>query len=381
MNTNRDWRLEVIDCKNIDNVNCKDQWQELVTASENLYAPLQSLEWIESLNILTEEVYVCFLYSPGNTLEGIAPISIKNHKIKFDISAKTFFHFSIKTINFVGSIPLLKNNKETHNIFFDLLSNHFPMTDGFYFDSVPTSSFIWENYLQSNKTRSQYLLHIPEGLRMHYGLSFPASFDIFLNSLSKNRRKDFKKRLTKFMQESNENPAPLKRIDKAEHVSSFIKDATTISRQSWQNKTIGNRITQNRFNEARLLWLAKKGILRSYVLYCNNTPCAFRLGYQLGDIYYGFESGYDANFIEFSPGIMMTLKMLEDFSQERPPKTVDFGIGEAQWKKDFCNYSREDSSVFLLKRTFKNKLATNLQITYYKLIECCKNFLLNRKNT
>ena len=379
MDATRDWRLEVLDCRNLENVDCKKQWQDLVKTSNNVYAPFQSPEWVESLKFLSEEAYVCFLYNPSNVLEGIAPISIKNHKIKFDISARTFFHFSIQTIKFIGSTPLLKDNLDTYRIFFDLVKQHFPKIDGFYFDSVPTSSYIWKSFLQTSQTKDQYLLHIPEGLRGHYGLSFPESFENFLNGLSKNRRKDFKKRLKKFAQENSENLSPLLRVDKSEQVEDFIQAATEISRQSWQNDTIGNRITENRFNKARLLELAKQGILRSYVLYCNQTPCAFRLGYQLDDKYYGFESGYNVKFKDISPGKMMTLKMLEDFSKERPPTSVDFGVGEAQWKKDFCNYTREDASVFLLKRSLRHKLITKLQVIYYGLIEYAKKRLSQQK--
>ncbi len=92
---------------------------------------------------------------------------------------------------------------------------------------------------------------------------------------------------------------------------------------------------------------AEKGWLRAQILYLNGEPCAFWNGFLYKRTFFTWTTGYLAHLSEFRPGMYLLQKMLEDLCKEGGVDDVDFGFGDAQYKRDLCDFKRMQESVLL----------------------------------
>ena len=358
-------------------------WRLLLEKSDNPLTMYQSPEWIDSLMIGSKEreVQVVSVKNDSGQLEGVVPIIIRKKKIKFDVKAKVLFSAPVNMIDLAGSLPLLPPSVFFYDLLFGNIFSYFPEAGGIYMDSVPVGSFLWK-YLQNSQLITKYFfVHIPEGIRPHFGLSLGCSFSDYLAAFKNKRRAEFRRRLKFFEEHCSCGTEVLERIDTASMVRGFLDRASAVSDQSWQKTKIGNRVDISEKNCQRLMKLADEHKLRSYILSCKNEPCAFRLGYQNGDRYVSAETGFNQSLSQYSPGKILTLLMIEDLTLVNPPNHVDFGIGYAQWKQDLCTEQTEDASVYLMRKTFSNKILTNSQTLFYSLIQLTKKSLAHWQST
>ena len=113
-------------------------------------------------------------------------------------------------------------------------------------------------------------------------------------------------------------------------------------------------------------------MLRSYLLRCGERPCAFVLGYQHGDVYHYAEIGYDRDFTNFSPGMVLYYLLVRDLFAHRPPSTLNFGRGDADYKQRFGNVQREDVSIFLMRKTHRNRLRVGSHSAFRSFVSAAR---------
>jgi CelD/BcsL family acetyltransferase involved in cellulose biosynthesis len=119
----------------------------------------------------------------------------------------------------------------------------------------------------------------------------------------------------------------------------------------------------NDMETRRLLVLAaERGWLRSYILFINNRPVAFDTALQYKNCFYLQNGGYDPAFSEIEPGINLFLGYLAELIDDGNIQCVDFGFGDAQYKRHICNESWNEESVYLFAPTLK-AILLNLILT------------------
>jgi hypothetical protein len=335
----------------------QETWKALLEKSDNITKLYQSPQWFYHL-FETEDNPNLLLGVLRNELgnsEGIVPIKISLNYLKFDIKAYSLFKIPLRTAFILGSLPLLAQEESFYDCLFFALWQSLQSCDCIYMDSVPLKSFLWQ-YLENSKViRDYYIIYVPDGSRPHHSLLIPANFNEYLSNFDRKNRAELKRRLRIFQNNSN-GTFNLLRIESEDQIKAFLKSAVTVSRNSWQQKRLGVRIDNSHQVQEKLSDLAGRGLLRSYLLMSGKNPCAFRLGYQFNDIYLSAETGYDQTYSSFSPGKVLTLLMIEDFTIYNKPRLLDFGIGHANWKKELSNIHDIDASVYHFRKTIRNKI-------------------------
>ena len=91
-----------------------------------------------------------------------------------------------------------------------------------------------------------------------------------------------------------------------------------MSRNSWQDDILGNRISDSDEQRAWCERLAKTGLLRSYLLKCGERLRAFVIGYQFNGVFHYAEIGYDREFSEHSPGTVLLHLLIQDLCDHQP---------------------------------------------------------------
>jgi len=177
-----------------------------------------------------------------------------------------------------------------------------------------------------------------------------------LSSLSANERSNQRRREKRLRQDFGEI-----RIDcfhGESDLDRLLRDAETVARTSYQ-RGLGVGFTDTPEMRARLAFEAEKGTLRGHVLYADGKPCAF----WIASLYRGVLSNdfmaFDPAYGKYAPGMFLALNVVEEVRQDPAAGTspsIDFGIGEAEWKTRLANEEGHEASIAIFAPNAKGRL-------------------------
>ena len=177
-------------------------------------------------------------------------------------------------------------------------------------------------------------------------LTLPQTLDEILKQQSSRTRSNHRRYVRKLEEEFGEKLSFRVYRDPAD-LDQVIRDCETVSVKTYQHG-LGAGFTADA-SERRLLEIsARRGWLRAYVLSIDDEPRAFWIGHAYGRIFYTGPTGYDPDLASSRPGTYVLIKMLEDLCGDDDVDEVDYGIGDAEYKRHFGthNWLEEDMLVF-----------------------------------
>ncbi len=187
-----------------------------------------------------------------------------------------------------------------------------------------------------------FRLYCPSGIQERLTIAFPAKADDYWQKFSSKTRSTFRRKQKKI------GATRLVRITEPGQVAEFLEAAHVVSQRTWQSAQLGLRIHDNDVEAQLFTFLAMQHALRSYLLYVDEKPVAFLIGTQFHGHFSYEEVGYDRDFADRSPGLVLLLHVLDDLLKDSPPHRFDFGGGEADYKRLFATSTSESGSVWLV---------------------------------
>lgn len=141
------------------------------------------------------------------------------------------------------------------------------------------------------------------------------------------------------------------RVSEMDQVPEFIEHTQAVA----QNPRPGQRRREVAVRDQRelqtCLLLAEQRWLRSYVLMIDGTPAGFVTGYQNRTGYQIRDVQCDGRFDKHSAEAILLYRVLEDLIKHDSPRVVDFGVGDAQFKRFFANESSRSANVMLIRQS------------------------------
>ncbi|MDR3183382.1 MAG: GNAT family N-acetyltransferase [Planctomycetaceae bacterium] len=203
-------------------------------------------------------------------------------------------------------------------------------------------------------------------------IHLPETMEQLLASIDKKKRKNVRNDLKHFHESVKEYR--LERITESVQLESFFDTVMKISANSWQGKTLG--LTDWKTDSRLRCWkeIADNGLLRSYILWADGKPIAYRLAYQCNGTFYGQESQYNLSVSDLAPGIICLYYVLDDLMTYKPVKTYDFDFGTLGNKRIFANEEIE-SMIAFMSGSYRGVLLVRLQMFLNRLIFVSKKFL------
>ena len=192
--------------------------------------------------------------------------------------------------------------------------------------------------------------------QLHWKINLPDSFQNYMQP---------KKRLRKRIREFNNkfrNRIEYQKYFNKRQVLEFCQKAESIAEKTYQ-RSLGVGFIHNDEWEQRLFNEAEKGGFRGYILSVDGQPVAFELATLYKDVCHCNCSAYDPAFRKFSIGHILFTMLLEDIIENTTASVVDYGIGDADYKKRFGNESWEESDLCIYPMTFKG-----IQLNLYRCI-------------
>lgn len=183
----------------------------------------------------------------------------------------------------------------------------------------------------------------------HFSVVLPPTGDQFKRSLSR-RLKRNKERWKKMLRE-HPGAVEIKTFHSIDDVTNLVNDLEQVASGTYQRK-LGFGFMNTPQHVELLRTHALKEWLRAYILYIEERPCAFWVGYVNNEKFYGDYVGYLPDVAKYSPGLFLMVKLMEEFCGNGI-KEIDFGRGAAQYKSTLSNKSYQEKCVYIFGPSLK----------------------------
>jgi hypothetical protein len=357
----------------------REGWERLVGEYGSPYGMYASPDWI--LHILEtsgKPVRVWKARDSKGALEGLVPLEISEYNLSFEAANRHFATVSLRTAHVLGGVPPLPKDRASHLRFFNTVFSELPECDCLHCDRVPWDNWFSEFLREDEQFRQRYVVHSPFGARKWLMLRIAGTFEEYLGRLGKKTRNTLRRRVRR-LQERGER-LELRRVDRADQVEEFLRYAAEVSRNSWQHRVLGERISDNAETRNELTSLADRRFLRCYLLFSGNDPCAFSTACQHHGIINCHELGFDLRLQRYSPGKVLICLMIEDLHRDPAVTLLNFGMGDAEYKRRLADIETAESSWLIMRRSIRNRILVKSHSILNGTVDLVKKVVRRKKS-
>jgi len=246
--------------------------------------------------------------------------------------------------------------------------------DRVFFNHLPVNSILHEALTRIPRFYSRDYCSF---IQVHRRLQLPASPAEFRGSLSPKVRSNLRWKANKLIKQHHGDV----RIDCYAKPSEFelmIHAIETVAANTYQ-RGFGSGFGGTADDRMRLQMKSQKGWLRSFVLYVGDKPCAFWAGTLYGGTFHSDFVGYDSAFREYSVGSYLLVNVIEGLcapGPEREVVAIDFGLGDAEYKRIVSDQEWKDASPCIFAPSLRG-VALNAYRTPLMHLDKIGRFLLS----
>jgi hypothetical protein len=186
---------------------------------------------------------------------------------------------------------------------------------------------------------------------IHWELTLPGSLDEILGALSSSTRQTVKRYTRRLEREYPGRISSRVFTDPAE-LDDFFRDVEPVSAKTYQ-RALGVSFGDTPAHRERTRVSMEHGWFRGYVLYLDGRPCAFHYGELYGGRFRHGRPGYDPELAGLRVGTYLLLRLLDDLCRREDARVVDYGIGDADYKRRFGTRSWREGNVLVYAPTWR----------------------------
>lgn len=350
-------------------------WNGLLDDSEHVYRIYQSPEWWSHLVSTrpADDLLLGVLPAGEEAEVGVVPMDVQPYPLAFSAGRWTLASMKLRAAHLLGGAPLAAGRPSALADVVERLWRERPDLDALFLKGIPAGCSAWADWEAALRERGGALLYSEHGKRPLYTIALPETFDAYLARFGSKKRYNLRRQVR--VLEEQMPGLELVRVDAEEQVEEFVRQAQHIARRTWQHQAIGPLGIERADIALRLADLARRGLLRSYVLRSGGRALAFVLGYQGRGVFHYADIGHDAELSKFSPGTVLLVRLIEDLIVHDRPQTLNFGIGVSEYKRQFATEVREETSLLILRDTWRNRLRVALHRGWRSLLARAKPLL------
>lgn len=350
------------------------EWQSGICASDNLYSMYQSIAWIDTM---ADTGSVSLYVSETGAGRCIVPFAPTTVRLKFALGRGIQPGFSMRCLELLGGQPIGQVEYEALVGIVDEVWKERPDIDAIFLKSVMESSSLWDVFARHEWRIGRAHAYRPEEERPFHYLVLPETFDAYLGQFRKKQRYNLKRQV-RVLAEAHSNKLELSCVRQASEIGSFVECVNAVAKWSWKAAKLAHAVPEVVETPERLSALADRGMLRSYLLRVDGTPCAYVVGYLYEGIYHYANIGYDSRLAQYSPGNVLLFLVIEDLIQNAHARVINFGISDAEYKRIFGNRHIKDASVLLMRPSACNSIRRQVHRTFSVVKAKAKQLLSSR---
>lgn len=176
-------------------------------------------------------------------------------------------------------------------------------------------------------------------------IQLPATYEELYRQRSTNTRHNLK-RYSKRLLDAFGDQLTVRSFRNPAEVELILSDTEAIAAKTYQ-RGLGVGFTDADVMRQRMTLAANRGWLRAHILYVGDKPVAYWNGVLYYRTFFTWTTGYDPDLSHLRPGTFLLQRMLQELCSEKAADVVDFGFGDAQYKRDWCDEEHLQVSLFL----------------------------------
>jgi hypothetical protein len=320
-------------------------WRETNRAQHGAAVLTNSPDWFELMaGEDPAQSSVAVVRDDPGSLRAVIPLLVRTWELAFGIGSKRLAGRRLRVMKASGGDLLEASLRpEDLAVVWRSVMERFPDTDAIWFDHISDEGRR-NLVLESCSSGSGVLVHLPFRQLPHYSLVMPADEAACLGlrsarSLQRIRTKE------RALGRELENECQVVEIRERADWLPLAGKIEHLMNHSWQAQLSGQQFRMDNF-----AGIAERGWLRAFLLMCGDRAVAFTVYYQgMGNLVSGV-LGYDRAFARFSPGAILFYRMLAKLYEHDTPLLLDFGEGDAEYKRQWANRVTEVGSVLVVRQ-------------------------------
>jgi hypothetical protein len=178
--------------------------------------------------------------------------------------------------------------------------------------------------------------------------TLPPTYAEFLSSLSKSTRTGLTRYIKK-VDKDFDGRVETRRFRKPEELDDYFRDAELVASKSYQ-RGLGAGVRDEPRQRRRAAVAAEHGWFRAHMVYLDGAPIAFCGGEGFKERFrYGIPA-YDPEYSGYRIGNYVLMKLVEDLCEDPELTLLDFGFGDAEYKRRFGDRSWNEEDVLIYAR-------------------------------
>lgn len=186
---------------------------------------------------------------------------------------------------------------------------------------------------------------------IHYRLDLPASFEAYVAGRSDASKRDVKRTSKRFREKYAGRFEVVCHREPSE-IEQAMRDAEAVACLSYQ-RSIGAGFKPTPATRTRWTEAAERGWLRVHVLRIQGVPCAYVAGYVYDGTFFGESTAFDPQYRDDRIGIYIWIHLIETLCTSGEAKRLDFGSGDAEYKRRLSSEVLDEADVFLFAPSLK----------------------------
>ena len=183
----------------------------------------------------------------------------------------------------------------------------------------------------------------------HHRLDLPASFEAFLASRSKATKKKVKL-IRNRIERDYRGRLQVHVHSKPEDIDTIFRLCEPIAAKTYQ-RGLGVALADTPQQRRLIAVGLRRGWFRLYSLSLDGSPISFWPGWVYNGTFFSSIPGYDPEFAKYSVGTYLLLRIIEDLCEEPAVLRIDYGLGDAEYKRQLATDSWVEQDVRLYSAT------------------------------
>ena len=185
----------------------------------------------------------------------------------------------------------------------------------------------------------------------HWALRLPDSFDEFVRSRSKKTRENLRVYRNRLHRDHGDSLS-LRVYREPHELEELLQAVERVAAKTYQ-RGLGVAPPDS-LEERTLTTLAlERGWFRAWVLSADDRPIAFWSGAGFNGTFYVGTPGYDPEFTAYSIGTYLLMRVIEDLIADEAIHSLDYGLGDSEYKRRFGSDSWEEEDVLIFAPSFR----------------------------
>jgi CelD/BcsL family acetyltransferase involved in cellulose biosynthesis len=185
----------------------------------------------------------------------------------------------------------------------------------------------------------------------HWELELPATLDEFLRGLSGSTRESVRRYSRKLAKEYGDRLEIRVFRDPGE-IDELFRDVEAVAAKTYQGG-LGVAFSGDPLQRSLTELALERGWFRAWMLYLDGAPVAFWHGEAYRGVFRIGIPGYDPALASLRVGTYVFVRMVEDLCADDNVDTIDYGFGDAEYKRRFGTRNRLEEDVLVFAPTLR----------------------------